>query len=76
MTDLRSDIICEKARSPFEIRWQLAQNIKYLRKLGKQDSVANHVTTGYIRALQWVLKNDVSPQAYYKEQYKRDYPNA
>lgn len=74
MTDLRSDIICEKTRSPFEIRWQLAQQIKYLRGLGKQDSACNYITTGYIRALQWVLKNDVSPQAYYKETYMREYP--
>lgn len=87
MTDLRSDIICEKIRSPLEIRKELATLIRLQRRLLARDTRSSYIDTNAkyrandlinlkIELLVWVLRHDVSPQDYYKQEYRRDYPNA
>lgn len=77
MTDkqLRLDIICEKMRSPWEIRHELACQYKIWRKCRETcEYTLVEIAQIKIRILKWILREDKTPQAYYKEQYGREYP--
>jgi len=72
---LRHDIICEKTRSPGEIRKELAIQLRSWRKF--RETFEYHIAEIAmirIRILKWVLQHDITPKAYYKKQYNRKWP--
>ena len=72
MTDLRSDLICEKVRSVSDIRKYLAMKIKNYRN--NPNTLISPILSGEISALRWVLRQNMTPQEYFKETYQREYP--
>jgi len=83
---LRDDIICEKMRSPKEIRKELADLIRTQGKnlaqknLDHVDTLKKYQLNDQIwmirKVLQWVLRHDESPQEYYRRVYGREWPEA
>ena len=71
----RHDIICEKTRSPGEIRRTLANLWRNRRwALAKQEYTIANTTLIRIEMLNWVLRHDITPQKYYKKLYSREWP--
>ena len=68
---LRSDIICEKTRSPQEIRNELAKHLRIMRRQRPHQSIWRN---GIIAAMKWMLREDISCKDFYKNQYGREYP--
>lgn len=72
---LRQDIICEKTRSPGEIRRTLAYLWRNRRwALAKQEYTLATTFLIRIEMLNWVLRHDTSCRDYYKKQYNREWP--
>lgn len=69
---LREDIICEKMRSPQEIRNFLAKHLRMVRHKPSDELYREQI--GFVLALRWVLQHDKSYRHYYREKYCREWP--
>lgn len=81
---LRDDMICEKMRSPKEIRKALADLIRLQRKNLRQNDLGylatrqkyqtNNIVWKLREVLEWTLRHEESPQGYYRRVYGREWP--
>ena len=72
---LRHDIICEKTRSPSEIRNEIAVQLKMWRRFRETcEYTCASIALVRARCLKWVLRHDTSCRKYYKEKYGREWP--